>query len=80
MLQFMMVWHRYSFMASFTFSRRSSVNSSRESMIQRYACISTAGPRYWSEFHQYEGHDVEQHAHRMHSYSPSSLARFSLFW
>lgn len=36
-----------------------------------YTCISTAGPRYFSEFHQYEGHEVEQHAHNIHSYKPS---------
>lgn len=29
---------------------------------------------------QYDGHEVEQHAHKMHSYSPSSLARSSLDW
>lgn len=39
-----------------------------------------AGPRYSSEFHQYEGHDVEQQAHRMHSYRPSSLRRSALVW
>lgn len=33
--------------------------------------MSTAGPRYFSEFHQYEGHEVEQHAHKIHSYKPS---------
>jgi len=27
----------------------------------------TAGPRYSSWFHQYDGHEVEQHAQRMHS-------------
>ena len=30
-------------------SRRSSVYSSRESSIQRYACMSTAGPRYLTD-------------------------------
>lgn len=39
--------------------------------IYVYTCISTAGPRYFSEFHQYEGHEVEQQAHRIHSYKPS---------
>ena len=43
----------------------------RESAIQRRACMSAAGPRYLSMFHQYEGHEVLQHAHRMHSYMPS---------
>lgn len=37
-----------------------------------------AGPRYSSEFHQYDGHDVEQQAQRMHSYRPSSFLRSSL--
>lgn len=35
----------------------------------------TAGPRYLSAFHQYDGHDVLQQAHRMHSYIPSSFLR-----
>jgi hypothetical protein len=39
--------------------------------------MSVAGPRYSSWFHQYDGHDVEQHAHRMHSYMPSSFLRSS---
>ena len=26
----------------------------------------TAGPKYLSAFHQYEGQEVEQHAHKMH--------------
>lgn len=52
---------------------RSSVRSSRESASQRYDWSSTAGPRYSSEFHQYDGHEVEQQKHRMHSYSPSSF-------
>lgn len=37
----------------------------------------TAGPKYLSAFHQYDGHDVEQHAHKMHSYNPSNWARSS---
>lgn len=32
-------------------------------------CMSTAGPRYLSAFHQYEGQEVEQHAHKMHCMS-----------
>lgn len=71
LVQFMMVWQRYTEKGSRSFLSLSSECSSRESMIQRYACISTAGPRYLSPFHQYEGHEVEQQAHRMHSYSPS---------
>merc|ERR1712159_346599 len=47
---------------------------------QRYDCSSTAGPRYLSAFHQYEGHDVVQHAQSTHSYSPSSFARSSFVW
>ena len=47
-------------------SSLSFVDSSRESSIHLYACIRTAGPRYLSAFHQYEGHEVEQHAQRMH--------------
>ena len=35
------------------------------------------GPRYLSGFHQYEGHDVEQQLHRIHSYKDSHLARSS---
>lgn len=45
------------------------------SLIQRYACSKAAGPGNSSGFHQYEGHDVVQHAHNMHSYSPSSFLR-----
>ena len=60
-------------------SNRSLVNSSRESSIQRYACINTAGPRYLSADHQYDGQEVEQYAHKMHSYMPSSFFLSSLF-
>ena len=35
--------------------------------------IKTAGPKYLSPFHQYEGHEVEQQAHIIHSYIPSNL-------
>src|SRR5581483_7428421 len=45
LVQFMMVWQRYSRNGSSRSSRRAPVSSSRESMIQRYACSSTAGPR-----------------------------------
>lgn len=61
-----MVWQRYSENGLASFSRRAAVCVSRESATQRYACMRTAGPRYWSWFHQYDGHDVEQHAQRMH--------------
>jgi hypothetical protein len=59
---------------------RSAVFSSRESASQRYDWSRMAGPRYSSLFHQYDGHDVEQHAHRMHSYRPSSFLRSSGLW
>lgn len=65
--QFRMVWHRYRLMLLSSISLRSAVRSSRESASQRYDCRSTAGPRYSSLFHQYEGHEVEQQAQRMHS-------------
>merc|ERR1712070_708567 len=48
----MMPWQRYNFMVSLTHARRSDVNSSRESAIQRYACMRTAGPKQYSGFHQ----------------------------
>lgn len=50
-----------------SFALRSSPFASRESAIHLYACMRTAGPRYSSWFHQYDGQDVEQHAQRMHS-------------
>jgi hypothetical protein len=65
--QFRMVWQRYRLMLLLRASWRWAVRSSRESAIQRYDCRRTAGPRYSSWFHQYEGHEVEQQAHRMHS-------------
>ena len=49
---------------NFSSLRTNSISSAR-------TCISTAGPRYLSAFHQYDGHAVLQHAHRMHSYRPS---------
>src|SRR3546814_654003 len=52
--------------------------SSREASFHRNACSRTAVPRYLSAFHQYDGHDVEQQAQRMHSYKPSSFLRSSL--
>ena len=61
-----MVWHRYSENGLASISSRLAFCVSRESATQRYACMRTAGPRYWSWFHQYEGHEVEQHAQRMH--------------
>lgn len=43
--------------------------------ISLFTCMRTAGPRYLSAFHQYDGHEVLQQAHRMHSYMPSSFLR-----
>src|SRR2546423_2294618 len=56
---------------------RSPVARSRESAMKRYAASSPAGPTNLSGFHQNDGHAVEQHAQRMHSYSPSSSSRSS---
>jgi ADP-heptose:LPS heptosyltransferase len=65
--QLRMVWHRYKLMLLFSASWRSALFSSRESAIHRYDWSSTAGPRYSSWFHQYDGQEVEQQAQRMHS-------------
>lgn len=80
LLQLRMVWHLYRLMLLFRASLRSAVLWSLESAIQRYDCSKTAGPRYSSLFHQYEGHEVLQQAHKMHSYSPSSLRRSAFDW
>ncbi len=34
---------------------------------EKLTCMMAAGPKYLSLFHQYDGHDVEQQAQRMHS-------------
>jgi len=78
LVQLRIVWHRYRLMALFRSVKRSGLASSRESAIQRYDWSRTAGPRYSSEFHQYDGHAVEQHAHRTHSYNPSSFRRSAM--
>jgi hypothetical protein len=65
--QLRIVWQRYKLMLLLRASWRSAFFSSRESAIQRYDWRRTAGPRYSSWFHQYEGHEVEQQAQRMHS-------------
>src|SRR5688572_4052066 len=65
--QFMIVWQRNSRYGSSRLSRRSAVVWSRVSAMKRYACSSPAGPTNLSGFHQKEGQDVEQQAHRMHS-------------
>src|ERR1051326_8777953 len=65
--QFMMVWQRNRRYGSSRLSRRSLVAWSRLSARKRYACSRPAGPTNLSGFHQNDGHEVEQHAHRMHS-------------
>src|SRR6185295_16423497 len=76
-VQFMMLWQRNSLYGSSRSSRRSPVAWSRESAMKRYDCSSAAGPRNLSGFHQNDGHEVEQQAHRMHSYRPFSFSRSS---
>lgn len=66
-VQLRIVWHRYTLMLLSRAALRSAVRSSRESANHRYDCSRMAGPRYSSLFHQYDGHEVEQQAHRMHS-------------
>src|SRR6201999_217084 len=73
--QFMIVWQRNRRYGSSRLSRRSPVASSRLSAMKRYACSSPAGPTNLSGFHQKLGQLVEQLAHRMHSYRPSSSSR-----
>ena len=51
-VQFRIVWHRYRLMELSRVALRSSLCSSRESIIQRYDWRRMAGPRYSSEFHQ----------------------------
>lgn len=80
LVQLRMVWQRYRLMELSRAALRSPLRSSRESASHRYDCSRMAGPRYSSEFHQYEGHDVEQQAHRIHSYRPSSFLRSALLW
>jgi len=77
-VQLRMVWQRYRLIELSSAALRSAFFSSRESAIHRYDCRRMAGPRYSSEFHQYDGQAVEQHAQRMHSYSPSSFLRSAL--
>src|SRR6266852_8419048 len=67
--QFMIVWQRNRRYGSSRSSSRSLVARSRESAMKRYAASSPAGPTNLSGFHQNDGHAVEQHAQRMHSYS-----------
>jgi hypothetical protein len=65
--QLRMVWQRYTDIELSRAALRSDFFSSRESASHLYDCRRMAGPRYSSEFHQYDGHEVEQHAQRMHS-------------
>ncbi len=73
--QFMMVWQRNSLNGPSRLASRSSVAWSRLSARKRQDCSSAAGPRNLSGFHQNDGQEVEQQAHRMHSYRPSSWSR-----
>src|SRR6185437_11896590 len=73
--QFMIVWQRKSRYGSSRLSSRWLRSRSRLSAMNRYAQSNPAGPTNLSGFHQYDGHAVEQHAHRMHSYRPSSSSR-----
>lgn len=54
---------------------RSSDAVSRLSIKNRYAHSNPAGPINFSGFHQKDGHCVEQHAHKIHSYNPSKCSR-----
>ena len=78
LVQLRMVWQRYKLIELSSAAFRWPFFSSLESAIHRYDCRRIAGPRYSSEFHQYDGQAVEQHAHRIHSYSPSSFFRSAL--
>ena len=73
--QFIIEWQRNKRYGSSRLSKRSAVASSRLSAIKRYACNKPAGPTNLSGFHQNDGHEVEQHAHNMHSYKPSNSSR-----
>src|SRR5215475_6734360 len=73
----MIEWQRKSRYGSSRSSRRAAVAWSRLSAMKRYAWSNPAGPTNLSGFHQNDGHEVEQHAHKMHSYSPSSSSRSS---
>src|ERR1700750_3411723 len=75
--QFMIVWARNNRDGVSRVYIRSLVAWSRESAMNRYAASRPAGPTNLSGFHQNDGHAVEQQAHRMHSYSPSSSSRSS---
>src|SRR5665647_220176 len=72
--QFIMEWQRNRRYGSSRLSSRSALAWSRLSARKRYACNNPAGPTNLSGFLQNEGHAVVQHAHRMHSYNPSSSA------
>src|SRR5258708_6635501 len=60
-------------------SRRWSPAWSRLSKMNRWALTMAAGPTY-SELPQYTGHDVVQHAHRMHLVVSSKRSRSSGDW
>ncbi len=75
--QFMMLWQRKTLKASPRSSKHSCFSVSRLSIRKRYAASSPTRPMNLSGLHQNDGQDVEQQAHRIHSYRPSSLARCS---
>src|SRR3990167_11341088 len=72
--QFIMPRHRNTLNGSAMSAKRSSLAVSRLSAIKRYDCNNAAGPMYLSGFHQKDGHDVVQQAHKIHSYKPSNCA------
>lgn len=65
--QFIIVLHLNRLNGSFKSSSLCSVAVSLESAINLYACNKPEGPINLSGFHQKDGHDVVQHAHRIHS-------------
>src|SRR5690625_857670 len=73
--QFMMPLQRNTLNGSCSSARRSRVAVSRESTRKRYDCNKPAGPTNLSGFHQNEGQDVEQQAHKIHSYRPFNSSR-----
>src|SRR5690554_7660482 len=71
--QFIIPRQRNTLNGSLNPSKRSTVAVSRLSAKKRYACNKPDGPINLSGFHQNEGHALEQHAQRIHSYRPSNL-------
>ena len=73
--QFMIPLQRKTLKGSSKSESLSSVAVSLLSAINLYACNNPEGPMNLSGFHQKEGQAVEQQAHRIHSYKPSSFSR-----